>query len=387
MVNGYGIKIVIIIKIKDISSYLKNIKIEDYYTLIKKALIYTNKNIKEKFIYNWDLKDDIANFSIKLEISNSNDNIQNKFQYLLVNIELHSVKSENKKKVYQLIYEDTANEYLKMKNENEFLLETNDKLQKEQNEFSKQMDVIINDKKKLEEVYLLKFRELLNEKKRKIKNLMLALKGKEEIINEYKKINQNTFNNDEIKTNNNIDNSNKKEGHINDQKMKELDIDTKNIRKRKRSNNSLNSNVDELLKNENKMDIDSKEPSSKINNNNSIKGISNNILLNSNDHNETKNNIIDNDNNNNNNNNNNNVSDTDTDSDFNAFSLIPNIEVRSYTGSYKMPTLSSSIDLYNTSTPTEANKENRKNTEENKNSTKEDESTTDDDIDKLLDLI
>ncbi|ORY46188.1 hypothetical protein LY90DRAFT_509336 [Neocallimastix californiae] len=103
------------IKIKDISSYLKNIKIEDYYTLIKKALIYTNKNIKEKFIYNWDLKDDIANFSIKLEISNSNDNIQNKFQYLLVNIELHSVKSENKKKVYQLIYEDTANEYLKMK--------------------------------------------------------------------------------------------------------------------------------------------------------------------------------------------------------------------------------------------------------------------------------
>jgi len=189
------------------------------------------------------------------------------------------------------------------------------------------------------------------------------------------------------KTNNNIDNSNKKEGHINDQKMKELDIDTKNIRKRKRSNNSLNSNVDELLKNENKMDIDSKEPSSKINNNNSIKGISNNILLNSNDHNETKNNIIDNDNNNNNNNNNNNVSDTDTDSDFNAFSLIPNIEVRSYTGSYKMPTLSSSIDLYNTSTPTEANKENRKNTEENKNSTKEDESTTDDDIDKLLDLI
>ncbi|ORY46189.1 hypothetical protein LY90DRAFT_14784 [Neocallimastix californiae] len=135
-----------------------------------------------------------------------------------------------------------------MKNENEFLLETNDKLQKEQNEFSKQMDVIINDKKKLEEVYLLKFRELLNEKKRKIKNLMLALKGKEEIINEYKKINQNTFNNDEIKTNNNIDNSNKKEGHINDQKMKELDIDTKNIRKRKRSNNSLNSNVDELLK-------------------------------------------------------------------------------------------------------------------------------------------
>ena len=35
-------------------------------------------------------------------------------------------------------------------------METNDKLQKEQNEFSKQMDVIINDKKKLEEVYLLK---------------------------------------------------------------------------------------------------------------------------------------------------------------------------------------------------------------------------------------
>jgi len=51
----------LIVKIKDISSYLKNIKIEDYYTLIKKALIYTNKNIKEKFIYNWDLKDDIAN--------------------------------------------------------------------------------------------------------------------------------------------------------------------------------------------------------------------------------------------------------------------------------------------------------------------------------------
>eukprot|EP00833_Pecoramyces_ruminatium_P004197 jgi/Orpsp1_1/1178229/evm.model.c7180000064500.2 len=49
------------IKIKDISSYIKNIKVEDYYTLIKKALSYIKKDSKEKFIYSWDLKDDIAN--------------------------------------------------------------------------------------------------------------------------------------------------------------------------------------------------------------------------------------------------------------------------------------------------------------------------------------
>jgi len=49
-----------IVKIKDISSYVKNIKEKDYYTLIKNALSYAKQEKKEKFIYNWDLKDDIS---------------------------------------------------------------------------------------------------------------------------------------------------------------------------------------------------------------------------------------------------------------------------------------------------------------------------------------
>ncbi|ORX84763.1 hypothetical protein BCR32DRAFT_114427 [Anaeromyces robustus] len=166
------------IKIKDISVYIKNIKEEDYYTLIKKALTYTKKDTEEKFIYNWNLKDDIANLTIKLEISNSNDNLQNKFQYLLGSIDLLPVKSENRKQIYQLIYEDTEKEYQKLKDENSFLIITNDSLQKIQNEFTEKMTMIVEDKNKLEEVYLLKFRELLNEKKRKIKNLMMVLKKK-----------------------------------------------------------------------------------------------------------------------------------------------------------------------------------------------------------------
>jgi len=52
------------VRIKDISQYIKNIKEKDYYTLIKKALSYTKKDIQEKFIYNWDLKDDISNVKI-----------------------------------------------------------------------------------------------------------------------------------------------------------------------------------------------------------------------------------------------------------------------------------------------------------------------------------
>jgi len=43
------------------------------------------------------------------------DSNQNKFQYLLGNIDLLPIKKENRKKIYQLIFDDTVDEYQKLK--------------------------------------------------------------------------------------------------------------------------------------------------------------------------------------------------------------------------------------------------------------------------------
>jgi len=370
------------IKIKDISVYIKNIKEEDYYTLIKKALTYTKKDIEEKFIYSWNLKDDIANLTIKLEISNSNDDLQNNFQYLLGSIDLLQVKPENRKKIYQLIYEDTEKEYQKLKDENSFLITTNDSLQKIQNEFTEKMTMIIDDKNKLEEVYLLKFRELLNEKKRKIKNLMIVLKKKEEII---KKLNQDLLNIENT-------NSNLIENRNEESERSNLTV----LGKRKKPNNVISDNSGD--NENNKMDIDTDLKKQPIDNNNSNKPDDTNINKEKNKNAESNNKNI--------NNNITNDSGSDSDSDFNTFNLIPDIKVRSYTGMNKVQSLSSSIDFPIISTPTKNNNDfatpTKTITESNKlfsspipikkqdklkDDSKDDNSTSDDDIDKLLKLI
>ncbi|ORX54760.1 hypothetical protein BCR36DRAFT_396175 [Piromyces finnis] len=366
------------IKVKDILSYVKNIKEKDYYELMKKALSYTIQDKKEKFLYNWNLKDDISNFSIKLEISNSNNNSQNKFQYHLGNIDLLPIKKENKKKIYQLIYDDTINEYQKLKDENSLLSTANASLQKVQKEFSEQMEEIIKDKKKIEE-----FRELLNEKKRKIKNLMTTLKRKEEIINEYKRLNENQLNNSNEKVfgnNNEINNSD-------------------NSRKRKRTNhmseeeNEYEYEKDRLLNNKKSLkkgvNIDSKSNEKVVNefnidsNNDIDKFKNNNKKLNNN---EDDDDTVTNNSSSNNNENNNMIkkeNNSDSDSDISVLNLIPNIEVRTYTGSNKLPTLNNSVGLISLDTPSKT--KNQKNNKDNK--IKNDDSSTDDDIDKLLDMI